>query len=86
MTKLITAVGFSLLLVISITVHPQTPTRTNPDWAFPVINGSLPPEPAGPKTAPGSKRTYTQAQIDDPFNSPDWFPDAHPLLPPVPSV
>jgi cytochrome c553 len=55
----------------------------NPDWAYPVN----PPPPqldnVTLKSLPGSTKQYTQAQIDDPFNSPDWFPDEHPLLPPV---
>jgi len=67
----------SLLLMASMSALSQLPTRTNPDWAFPVINGSLPAEPAGPKTIPDSKKNYTQAQIDDLNNPPDWFPDEH---------
>jgi cytochrome c553 len=35
------------------------------------------------KQVPGSTRAYTQAQIDDPFNPPDWFPDEHPPQPPI---
>ena len=27
------------------------------------------------KSVPGSTKQYTQAQIDDPFNPPDWFPE-----------
>lgn len=55
----------------------------NPDWAYPVN----PPPPqldnVTLKSLPGSSKQYTQAQIDDPFNPPDWFPDEHPPLPPV---
>jgi cytochrome c553 len=29
----------------------------------------------------GSTRTYTQKQIDDIFNQPDWYPDEHPTIP-----
>jgi len=32
---------------------------------------------------PGSSRQYTQAQIDDGFNPPDWFPDEHPPMPQI---
>jgi len=32
---------------------------------------------------PGSARRYTQAQIDDRFNPPDWYPASHPPLPRV---
>lgn len=30
---------------------------------------------------PGSKRRYTQAEIDDYYAVPDWFPDDHPTMP-----
>jgi cytochrome c553 len=33
------------------------------------------------KQVPDSTRAYTQAQIDDPFEPPDWFPDEHPAMP-----
>ncbi len=53
-------------------------------WAYPV------PDPAPssandtvPKTIPGSNKSYTQAQIDDQFNPPDWFPEEHGPLPNV---
>jgi len=32
---------------------------------------------------PGSSKTYTQAQIDDGFNPPDWYPEEHAALPTV---
>jgi cytochrome c553 len=74
---------FALLFVFSIAALPQIPTRTNPDWAFPVINGQLPPEPAGPKTIPNSKRQFTQAQIDDLNAPPDWIPEEHAPAPQI---
>jgi cytochrome c553 len=53
-------------------------------WAYPV------PDPAptsandtAPKKIPGSTKSYTQAQIDDQFNPPDWFPEEHGPLPNV---
>lgn len=55
----------------------------NPDWAYPV---TPPPEPKDNvvlKQVPGSSRQYTQAQIDDNFNPPDWFPDEHPPMPEI---
>jgi cytochrome c553 len=56
-----------------------------PDWAFPVSDKVLPPaqDDGKAKTAPGSTKTYTRAQIDDLFNPPDWYPDLHPPMPPV---
>lgn len=63
------------------TAGAQTQNLT---WAYPVPD----PPPAGaadngPKHVPGSTKAYTQAQIDDQFNPPDWFPDEHSPLPRV---
>jgi cytochrome c553 len=55
----------------------------NLDWAYPV---TPPPEPLNntiQKQVPGSPKKYTQAQIDDPFNPPDWFPNEHPPMPEI---
>jgi len=53
-------------------------------WAYPVPD----PTPAAaadatPKKLAGSSKSYTQAQIDDQFNPPDWFPNEHGPLPSV---
>jgi hypothetical protein len=76
MRKLIVTSMLSLLSSIATAAD-------NPDWAYPVN----PPPPqldnVTLKSLPGSSKQYTQAQIDDPFNPPDWFPDEHPPLPPV---
>jgi cytochrome c553 len=74
-----------LTLLLILTVPAQAP-QGGKDliWAYPVPD----PAPAGsadtaPKTIPGSSRSYTQAQIDDQFNPPDWFPNEHSPLPNV---
>src|SRR5215470_14105117 len=58
-----------------------------PEWAFgPERAGeAVPrrPDDGQLKQAPGSTKFYTQAQIDDPMNPPDWFPDEHPPMPQV---
>jgi cytochrome c553 len=56
-----------------------------PDWAFPVTDKVQPPsrDDGQAKTAPGSDKTYTRKQIDDPFNPPDWYSDMHPPMPEV---
>src|ERR1700730_2868513 len=77
MRKTVCVLVLALPLIFSIAALPQLKTRTDPAWAFPVINGALPPEAAGPKTVPGTNKTYTQAQIDDLNNPPDWFPEEH---------
>ena len=55
----------------------------NPEWAYPVTPKPEPLDNVVMKTAKGSTKQYTQAQIDDPFNPPDWFPDDHPPMPQV---
>jgi cytochrome c553 len=54
-----------------------------PDWAYPVTPPPQPLDSVILKTVPGSSKQYTQAQIDDPFNPPDWFPEQHPPMPEV---
>ena len=58
-----------------------------PDWAFPPAqqDQAVPAErdDGMAKRVPGSKLAFTQAQIDDRMNPPDWFPDEHPPLPRV---
>jgi|SRR5579862_57503 len=55
----------------------------NPDWAYPVTPPPQPQDNTVMKSVRGSSKQYTQAQIDDPFNPPDWFPDEHPAMPAV---
>jgi cytochrome c553 len=55
------------------------------DWAFPVADQAQPPPKNDdqPQTLVGSSRSYTQNQIDDLKNPPDWFPEMHPAMPEV---
>ena len=57
---------------LAIALFPAVALGAEPDWAYPVAPD--PVEPAVLKRVPGSPRAYTQAQIDDGFNPPDWFP------------
>lgn len=75
-----------LALIGISTLSAQTPQAGKDlTWAYPV------PDPAASgaaadktkKQLPGSSRSYTQAEIDDQFNPPDWFPDEHGPLPNV---
>jgi cytochrome c553 len=75
-----------LLLSLSLTavLYTAALAAEAPEWAYPPT-----PPPGGPLdnttmlSVPGSTKQYTQAQIDDPFNPPDWFPDEHPPLPQI---
>lgn len=55
----------------------------NPEWAYPTVRPPAPADNTVMKTVPGSSKQFTQAQIDDAFNPPDWFPDEHPPMPQV---
>jgi len=53
-------------------------------WAYPLPDPPPNSTPnTTPKQLPGSSKSYTQAQIDDQFNPPDWFPGEHGPLPRV---
>jgi cytochrome c553 len=58
-----------------------------PGWAYgPEQAGEAvarAPDDGKSKQAPGSARSYTQAEIDDPMHPPDWFPGEHPPMPRV---
>ena len=74
-----------LVLAISAASQQQRPTM-GPGWAFPSqeqVPQSLRAEEPGPLQVPGSTKTYTRRQIDDPTSAPDWFPDEHPPMPEV---
>jgi cytochrome c553 len=86
MRNFVWVLAFGLSCVLAIGAQPpQQATVGHPAWAFPVADKDQPPaeDESAPKHIPGSARAYTQAQIDDLFNPPDWFPDEHPPLPPV---
>src|SRR5579862_6764224 len=79
-----------MLAMFSAMVIEATPPQSAPDkalsWAFPLAperNEPPVPEQAGPRSLPGSSQTYTQAQIDDLSNPPDWYPDEHGPLPEI---
>jgi cytochrome c553 len=55
----------------------------NPEWAYPVTPKPEQHDNVVLKQVPGSTKQYTQAQIDDPYSPPDWFPDEHPPTPEV---
>ena len=53
------------------------------DWAYPATPKPEAPDSVVLKQLPGSEKKYTQAQVDDPFNPPDWYPQDHPPMPPI---
>src|SRR6185295_12809342 len=87
--------GLALLVAIEIIGAQQANQAAAPApplWAFPVAppaaRGAAPAAPAAapdtsPKTVPGTSVTFTQAQVRDSYNVPDWHPDGHPAMPDV---
>src|SRR5208283_101268 len=62
------------------------PALTPLPWAYPLSA----PAPAAPpstdptlKHVPNSAKAFTQAQVTDGFNPPDWHPDGHPAMPQI---
>src|SRR5438270_609507 len=72
-----------VVFIFSLAIYSQQRAGSDLSWAFPVKNGDLPPEAAGTKTVPGSTKSFTQAQIEDLSNPPDWFPEEHAAAPPI---
>jgi cytochrome c553 len=76
--------GLVLFASLAVGWAQQPQAAGSLSWAYPV------PTPAptaaantAPKQLPGSTKSYTQAQIDDQFNPPDWYPNEHGALPSV---
>jgi cytochrome c553 len=82
----------TVLAVVSLSVvvigakPPQAPAGKNLSWAFPMApERNEPPIPDGTdaKHLPGSTKAYTQMQIDDLANPPDWYPNEHGAAPTI---
>ncbi|MEO8099867.1 MAG: c-type cytochrome [Acidobacteriota bacterium] len=75
----------ALLGLVAVANSQQPPNNApgkNLVWAYPVPDKNAPAAaPDGPKKLAGSSKSYTQAQIDDQFNPPDWYPEEHGALP-----
>ncbi len=61
----------------------SAPAQTLPEWAYPVPPPLTPLDDTMQKHLADSTKAYTQAQIDDGFNPPDWYPQDHPPMPDV---
>ena len=86
MKKTFWVFGVAWLLTLSTATQSQqpAPVAEYPSWAFPLkVEKTLPPEAPEPKTMAGSSRRFTQEQIDDLLNPPDWFPHQHPDPPAI---
>jgi cytochrome c553 len=84
------ALAAALVAALFPLVHAAAPMAEQwklPDipWAFPVRDTMQPvlDERKGPIHVAGSSKTYTQDEIDNIGNPPDWFPDEHTPMPRV---
>ncbi|QJQ11554.1 c-type cytochrome [Pseudomonas putida] len=68
-----------LVVIVSISAARADTSQTNSDTAKQQQTDAQ--AGAQLKQVPGSTRQYTQAQIDDYYAAPDWFPDQHPPMP-----
>ena len=86
-SKTVWGFGLASLLALSTTTQSQelqAPAADYPSWAFPLkVERPFPPEGPETRTLAGSPRKYTQQQIDDLLNPPDWFPDQRPDPPAI---
>jgi cytochrome c553 len=78
----------NIIPILMLAVLPAAALAAErPDWAYPPAQApqNIPAvhDDGKPKQVPGSTRSYTQAQIDDRMDAPDWFPDEHPPMPQV---
>lgn len=86
MRKTAWVLATGLVFVCSLAAQSQRQLGRELTWAFPAkVESNAPPIPETPvpKTLPGSKKMYTQAQVDDLANPPDWYPEDHGPLPRV---
>jgi cytochrome c553 len=83
MRALVSIAALGMLVLPAVQAHAQAPAQSLPEWAYPVAPPPKPPDAVKPIQLPGSTKQYTQAQIDDRFNPPDWYPQEHPPLPDV---
>lgn len=73
-----------LIAILVVALFPAVATAAEgPDWAYPVTPRGPAPDNEKFIQVPGSDKKYTEAQIGDAFNPPDWFPSEHPLMPQV---
>ena len=73
----------NLILALMFVYSGAVLAADNPDWAYPVTPPLESKDNVIMKSVPGSTKQYTQAQIDDIFNPPDWYPSEHPPMPQI---
>ena len=77
--------AITLIAAAALAQAPQAPHDKLPLWAYPdhFSQASSAANRAEVEHLPGSKASYTKAEIGDLFVVPDWYPDIHPPMPDV---
>jgi cytochrome c553 len=72
-----------VMTLIAAATWAQTPQEKPPLWAYPSHFSQAASTAANTEVEhlPGSKASYTKAEIGDLFVVPDWYPDIHPPMP-----
>jgi cytochrome c553 len=87
MRTLVSLLALTLLFVPAFGAQPpdsRWKDGMDLSWAFPAPSPDFPAEDlSAVKHVPVSTKTYTQGQIDDTYNPPDWFPEEHAPFPKV---
>src|SRR5277367_2932317 len=90
-TMFLAAAAAALWAAIASSQAPPAPAPTPAPvtplpWAYP-INPPAPPQPPSTdptlRHVPKSIAAFTQAQVTDGFNPPDWHPEGHPRMPDI---
>jgi len=80
------------LIAVSLMIssaHADNPIKGAPSWSTPARGISLESEDKAQANVvlllnvSGSSKKYSQQQIDDKFNAPDWFPNRHGQMPDI---
>ncbi len=84
---LLMLVGAAVIAFFSAVVAADETADTFevPTWAYPATEEGRRrgPDDGSLLSTPDSDLQFTQTQINDPFNPPDWYPDEHPPMPEV---
>jgi cytochrome c553 len=78
--------ALTLIAAASFAQAPATSQEKLPLWAYPGHFSQAPASAASRAEVehlPGSKASYTKAEIGDIFVVPDWYPDIHPPMPDI---
>jgi cytochrome c553 len=72
---------FILLFPATLTIAQQP--QNLPEWAYPAHFSAFSGNGAEMGHPPGSKASFTLADINNVWFVPDWYPDAHPPMPEI---